>query len=327
MSEQLADEDSEDLVDGVADLGDGEDTALIGEEFSFLDIWSHSEKAWFLALVTPVNGGEYLKAEFYVPDVGDCRKLLHRSSINLRPARDPREVACSRDRPSSGCPRGQEPASLGDWEEIEEQDPKFLKRKGSRIPSLEKKSGAYRLTDSMWPIIPCLPVYVNIYDLCPCNSVLAPKWSPLKFGGAFHAGVEVSTDEYSFQGSQLAQYRGLPGVWRCDPRNAPEAMEHGKFRQAVLLGNTTLSASQIALVIEDMKVEYTIETYDLLARNCVHFCNDFCARLGVGRLPQWLSRVAQLADHIAGPLGYGLQKRQAMALEMENIEAEAAKRC
>lgn len=33
--------------------------------------------------------------------------------------------------------------------------------------------------------------------------------------------------------------------------------------------------------------------YDLLDRNCGHFCNELCQALGVGRMPCWVTRVAE----------------------------------
>jgi len=49
-----------------------------------------------------------------------------------------------------------------------------------------------------------LSVYLNVYDVSRAasirrlNSVLANRRSPMKFGGIFHAGVEVAGYEYSF---------------------------------------------------------------------------------------------------------------------------------
>lgn len=45
-----------------------------------------------------------------------------------------------------------------------------------------------------------------------------------------------------------------------------------------------------------MRAEWQGNTYDLLARNCCHFCETFAAELGVGPIPGWLNRFATNAD-------------------------------
>ncbi|KXZ49413.1 hypothetical protein GPECTOR_21g639 [Gonium pectorale] len=49
-------------------------------------------------------------------------------------------------------------------------------------------------------------------------------------------------------------------------------------------------------IIGRLKREWQGTTYDLLQRNCCHFCEELCALLGVGSPPAWLNRFAQGAD-------------------------------
>jgi hypothetical protein len=53
---------------------------------------------------------------------------------------------------------------------------------------------------------------------------------------------------------------------------------------------------QIQIVLESLKADWPGASYDLLTRNCCHFCEDMAARLGVGPVPGWLNRFAQGAD-------------------------------
>lgn len=142
-----------------------------------------------------------------------------------------------------------------------------------------------------------LTVRVHIYDVSQeegiqrLNRVLAHKKSPLKFGGVFHAGVEVNGLEWSY-GYSPDETR--PGICCVEPRAHPQ--HH--FRQTVQLRNTLLSPETIADIISELIEEYPGPDYNLLRRNCCHFADEFCQRLGVGGIPRWVHRLARIAAGI-----------------------------
>jgi len=144
---------------------------------------------------------------------------------------------------------------------------------------------------------PGLPVYVHIYDVSQeegiqkLNRILAHKKSPLKFGGVFHAGVEVNGLEFAY-GYSACESR--PGVCCVEPRSHPQ--HH--FRQTVQLRNTKVPAEEIANIISELIEDYPGHDYNLLRRNCCHFADDFCIRLGVGGIPGWVHRLARLGAGI-----------------------------
>jgi len=144
-----------------------------------------------------------------------------------------------------------------------------------------------------------LAVFVHIYDVSQEESVhklnkwLAHRNSPLKFGGVFHAGIEVNGLEWSF-GMSLAET--LPGVSCCKPRLHP----HHRFRQTHRLKNTMLPAEDIGSLISKLLEEYPGSDYDLLRRNCCHFADDFARRLGAGRIPRWVLRLARTGARVDG---------------------------
>jgi len=149
-----------------------------------------------------------------------------------------------------------------------------------------------------------LPVFVHVYDVSHealiqrLNSVLANRRSPVKFGGVFHAGVEVADKEWCF-GATASQT--ATGVMCVDPRADPS--HH--FRQTVSLKKTQLTQDEIDIIIKQLQQEYPGRDYDLLRRNCCHFADDFCQRLGVGRIPGWVYRLARLGariDNVVQPL-------------------------
>jgi len=138
-----------------------------------------------------------------------------------------------------------------------------------------------------------LPVYVHIYDVSKeesiqsLNSILAHKNSPVKFGGVFHAGVEVNGLEWSYGYSPSLS---KPGVSCGKPRIHPQHV----YRQTITLRNTKVVAEMIAEIISQLIEEYPGSDYNLLRRNCCHFADDFCRRLGVGGIPGWVHRLARL---------------------------------
>merc|ERR1712187_894719 len=65
------------------------------------------------------------------------------------------------------------------------------------------------------------------------------------------------------------------------------------------MGVTEHSSEKIAEIIACMVEEYPGEDYDLLRRNCCHFAEDFCKRLGVGPIPAWIHRLARIGAGVA----------------------------
>jgi len=138
-----------------------------------------------------------------------------------------------------------------------------------------------------------LAVYIHIYDVSQESSIrklnrfLANKLSPLKFGGVFHAGVEVSGLEWSYGASSVET---IPGIVCHEVKTHPQH----RYRQTVSMGYTSFTGEQVAELISEMVENYPGWDYDLLRRNCCHFADDFCQRMGVGRIPGWIYRFARV---------------------------------
>mmetsp|Transcript_8532 Transcript_8532/g.16185 ORF Transcript_8532/g.16185 Transcript_8532/m.16185 type:complete len:432 (+) Transcript_8532:35-1330(+) len=141
-------------------------------------------------------------------------------------------------------------------------------------------------------------VRIHVYDVTQresiqkLNQVLAHTCSPLKFGGVFHAGVEVNDLEWSFA---YQPHHTRYGV-EC---NYPKMHPLHHFRQTVAMGATKCSAEDVTKIIAQMVEEYPGDDYDLLRRNCCHFADDFCQRLGVGNIPPWVYRLARIGAGVA----------------------------
>jgi len=141
------------------------------------------------------------------------------------------------------------------------------------------------------------PVYLHIYDVSQedgirkLNKVLAHKYSPLKLGGVFHAGVEINGLEWSYGMSQIET---LPGLSCVLPKQHPSH----RYRQSVKLHRSKLSPEEVADLISQLAEEYPGHDYNLLRRNCCHFADDLCQRIGAGRIPGWVHRLARIGANV-----------------------------
>jgi len=141
------------------------------------------------------------------------------------------------------------------------------------------------------------PVFLHIYDVSQeegvqkVNRWLASKNSMFKFGGIFHAGVEVNGLEWSYG---MTMNETMSGISCVEPRTHPAH----NYRQTVKLRSTKLSGEEIAELLSQLIEEYPGDDYDLLRRNCCHFADDFSRRLGAGRIPGWIHRLARVGARV-----------------------------
>merc|ERR1712118_537591 len=127
------------------------------------------------------------------------------------------------------------------------------------------------------------------------NKMFAHKRSPLKWGGIFHVGVEVGGMEWAFGYSDI---ESLPGISCVLPGTNPQH----RFRETLIQGLTSFSPEEVADLISEFIEEWPGDDYDLLRRNCCHFADEFCQRLGVGRIPRWIHRFARIGARADGLL-------------------------
>lgn len=144
-------------------------------------------------------------------------------------------------------------------------------------------------------------MFLNIYDVSQdatvqyLNKVLAHMASPLKLGGVFHAGVEVNGLEWSFGGDVRDETTGVRST-------RPKCHGEHHFRQSLQLGRARVPAEGIPAIINDMLTEWAGADYNLLHRNCCHFADELCQRLGVGRIPGWVHRFARVGASLDNAL-------------------------
>mmetsp|Transcript_57322 Transcript_57322/g.153512 ORF Transcript_57322/g.153512 Transcript_57322/m.153512 type:complete len:254 (-) Transcript_57322:51-812(-) len=135
-------------------------------------------------------------------------------------------------------------------------------------------------------------VFLNVYDLnedwVRANRLFRDN---LKIGGAFHTGVEVHGQEWSY---------GQEGVSSVQPR----AHEVHIYRQSIDMGLTGKSPAEVLELIERKVMPYWDGgEYDLLHRNCCSFADFLCRRLVDKRIPAWVNRFPKVASAAHRSLG------------------------
>lgn len=106
-------------------------------------------------------------------------------------------------------------------------------------------------------------------------------------GGIFHSAVQIYGEEWSFGFCENGT-----GVFNCPPRQNPMYT----YRESIVLGYTTLSATKVNQILKELSREWPGYAYDLLSKNCNHFCDSFCEKLEVQKLPAWVNRFANAGD-------------------------------
>lgn len=135
-------------------------------------------------------------------------------------------------------------------------------------------------------------VYLRVYDLGQTVLTRGVLNRVTQSYGAFHTGVEVYGREWSFGMTMDDVSTGI--TW-----NAPGQNTDHSFRETLSMGYTTLSQMQVQQLIKDMKWAWRGCTYNLLTRNCHHFSDTFCQRLGVMGVPAWVNTLATSGAGVA----------------------------
>ncbi|XP_038994400.1 deSI-like protein At4g17486 isoform X2 [Hibiscus syriacus] len=129
-----------------------------------------------------------------------------------------------------------------------------------------------------------VPVYLNVYDLTPMNGYA--YWFGL---GVYHSGVQVHGVEYAFGAHEYP----TTGIFEAEPKHC----EGFSFRKSILIGKTELGPVDVRGIMEDLAEEYKGNAYNLITKNCNHFCNDACIRLTGNPIPSWVNRLARIVGH------------------------------
>ncbi|XP_076904803.1 deSI-like protein At4g17486 [Bidens hawaiensis] len=126
-----------------------------------------------------------------------------------------------------------------------------------------------------------VPVYLNVYDLCSLNK--CAYWLGL---GVYHSGVQVHGVEFAFGFHKHA----TTGIFEGEPKQC----EGFVFRKQIRIGWTEMSLKEIRGLMEELGGDYRGNSYNLITRNCNHFCIDACIKLTGNPIPNWINRLAKI---------------------------------
>ncbi|KAJ7962780.1 DeSI-like protein [Quillaja saponaria] len=126
-----------------------------------------------------------------------------------------------------------------------------------------------------------VPVYLNVYDLTPINGYA--YWFGL---GVYHSGVQVHGVEYAFGAHEYP----TTGIFEGEPKRC----DGFTFRKTILIGKTDMETGEVRTIMEELAGEYRGNAYNLISKNCNHFCNDACVRLTGNPIPSWVNRLARI---------------------------------
>ncbi|KAL5989028.1 hypothetical protein ACLOJK_027130 [Asimina triloba] len=69
----------------------------------------------------------------------------------------------------------------------------------------------------------------------------------------------------------------------------------------MILGETALSNFIVNQILRQLTGEWPGISYDLLSKNCNHFCDELCERLGVPKLPAMMLELIFVAPRLRKP--------------------------
>lgn len=80
----------------------------------------------------------------------------------------------------------------------------------------------------------------------------------------------------------------------------PKQCDGFTFRKAILIGWTEMGPLEVRGVMEELAQVYKGSAYNLITKNCNHFCNDACVRLTGNAIPSWVNRLARIGKALFG---------------------------
>ncbi|KAL3944408.1 MAG: hypothetical protein SGBAC_001532 [Bacillariaceae sp.] len=123
-------------------------------------------------------------------------------------------------------------------------------------------------------------VFLNLYDLSPMNDYLVPVGF-----GLHHSGIEISGTEYSFGSGG--------GIFEGPPKQASGA----RFRYQLEMGTFEGGSQEVNKALDALRHDgFGNSQYNLVKRNCNHFCNALVWKLLKIRLPGYVNRWADLGN-------------------------------
>ncbi|PIN24008.1 hypothetical protein CDL12_03251 [Handroanthus impetiginosus] len=137
------------------------------------------------------------------------------------------------------------------------------------------------------------------------------------FGSLTFLFMVVHEIEYAFG----AHEHSRTGIFEVEPKQCPGFT----FRKSMLIGRSDLGPKEVRAFMETLAEEYSGNTYNLITKNCNHFCNDVCLRLTGKPIPRWVNRLARLGSFCNCVLPAGLNETKVQHVRAEDRTFEKKK--
>lgn len=86
------------------------------------------------------------------------------------------------------------------------------------------------------------------------------------------------------------------GIFEGDPKQC----EGFTFRKSILIGRTEMDLTEVRAKMDELAEKYRGNAYNLITKNCNHFCNDVCLWLTGNPIPRWVNRLARIGKEVFG---------------------------
>lgn len=136
-----------------------------------------------------------------------------------------------------------------------------------------------------------VPVMLHIYSVGTSRNTQMVNSLLRQLGtGAFHCGVEVFGCEWSYSDIACAhdKDRAVTGIFCCQPRHC----EGHCYSESIPMGTTAMTEGEVLSLVSLLKKDWPAHAYSTLCKNCCHFGDELCQRLGVGSIPRWVMNLA-----------------------------------
>ena len=130
-------------------------------------------------------------------------------------------------------------------------------------------------------------MHLTLFFSCCCLILFMKIWILM---------CSVHGIEYAFGAHEYSS----TGIFEGEPKRC----EGFRFRKTILIGKTDIGPSEVRAVMDELAAEYRGNAYNLITKNCNHFCNDACLRLTGNPIPSWVNRLARIGT----PTHYTLQQ-------------------
>lgn len=144
-----------------------------------------------------------------------------------------------------------------------------------------------------------LPVVINVYDLRSmrrCNMCMHPCGI-----GLYHTAIQVGKREITYGGNTTS---AMSGIYT----NAAQRNQNFAFKFSIPVYYEREPEVSVLVKTEEqiffellprMGQRYTANTYDILLKNCNHFCEEFLTEITGGRfgLPGYINRAARIGAY------------------------------